>query len=126
MWFRLAVLWRCEVEEAKARCDSYQFGRWRAFYSIEPWGSEADDVRTAMVCFLIACAHAGKGQHPKFEDFLPNWSGLARPKGQTWQQQRAILRSYLGRFPGDGGPEGDCGGEHRRSADPAGPQLPGP
>lgn len=49
LWFRLASLWGCTVAEAQERCTSREFGEWKAFYRLEPFGEERADWRIALL-----------------------------------------------------------------------------
>jgi hypothetical protein len=78
MWFRLASLWGCTVREAQERCPPEEFSEWLAFYSLEPWGCEAEDVRHAILTAAVSSLFSKKQADPK--NFLPPWS---RQKGVT-------------------------------------------
>jgi len=53
MWFRLAALWGCPLREAKARITEAEFTQWIAFYSLEPWGCEAEDERAGKIAAMV-------------------------------------------------------------------------
>lgn len=67
---------------------------WQTFLSLEPHGAQADDLRTGMICALLANINAGKGKTFKVTDFLPNV--YQPPKRQTSEEMFAMLE---GMFP---------------------------
>lgn len=50
--------------------DAAELREWAAFYDLEPWGTEVDDLLNARTCEVIAAVNAGKGRKPKLADFL--------------------------------------------------------
>jgi len=53
-----------EIEAMDAR----EFAEWQAYYAIDPWGDQREDLRTAMVCQLVS---AFGGKPPPLRDFMP-------------------------------------------------------
>lgn len=51
---------------------SAEFGEWKAYYSLEPFGERIDDIRMGTVSSVIANVNRGKDT-PAFEpkDFIP-------------------------------------------------------
>lgn len=47
-----------------------QFEEWQAFYRLDPWDGERDDLLTGKLCSTIAAAH---GIETKPSDFMPDW-----------------------------------------------------
>jgi hypothetical protein len=60
-YFRLALAWGCSVSELLSRTSSAELTEWMAYYRIEPWGTEADDIRTG----IIASTEANGNRDPK-------------------------------------------------------------
>lgn len=50
--------------------DSAEFQEWKAYLSIEPIGEERDDLRAALVPYMLACAFSKKSKRVKFADFI--------------------------------------------------------
>jgi len=71
MWFRIAALFGCTVEDVQRRMSSAEFVQWCAFYSLEPWGWHSDNWRMSVVAATVAnySGHVKKAVKPS--DFLP-------------------------------------------------------
>jgi hypothetical protein len=51
---------------------SAEFGYWKAFYSLEPFGDRIDDIRMGTVASVVANAHRKEDTPPfKPKDFIP-------------------------------------------------------
>lgn len=93
MWHRLALGLGMSVAEAKERISSREFGSWCAYYGIEPWGYEADQLRCGIVAATTInvnrTSRSGKPATPA--DFM-----LARRRrGPSSQQEiRAQLMGF--------------------------------
>ncbi len=108
----LAWTWGCTAREAMERCSYREFQLWRAFYRLNPWGPEAEDVRWAR---LTACGSGGN-----VADYLLGW----KPRVQTGGSIRSTLMEMVaagfgklekGSDSGDGrkngsGPDDEDGG----------------
>lgn len=75
---------------------SQELSEWMAFYSLEPWGTEVEDLRAAIIASTIANANRDpkKQRKPyKPRDFMPQWD---RPpaKEQTAEEQRKIIEMW--------------------------------
>ena len=45
---------------------------WLAYYSIEPWGEERADLRSAIIAAIMSNRWRGKNERPrKIEEFMP-------------------------------------------------------
>ena len=59
------------MEELKDRLTSQELRDWMAYYKIEPFGSERDNMHAAAIASTVAAAAPfRKGRPPKFEDFM--------------------------------------------------------
>lgn len=79
----------CTVRELLSRMDSRELAEWMAYYSVEPFGDTAADVRNALLCSLLANIWRGKGQRVyRIGDFT-----LAREprKKKTWKNLKDFL-----------------------------------
>jgi hypothetical protein len=63
---------------------------YQAYLSLEPTGSTADDVRTAIVAHTVACCMSSKP--PQFKDFLPQWEP---PKAVSYAEGAKAFEAYL-------------------------------
>ena len=53
---------------------SREFAEWGAFYGMEPFGDIRADIRSAMICKMIADAFRGKDSQPtQVSDFMPRF-----------------------------------------------------
>lgn len=71
-WYRLTLaLGHKSVSEAKDSIDSNEFAHWLAYYKLEPFGGERDDLRQAYTSCIIANLFLGKGQKAyEISDFM--------------------------------------------------------
>lgn len=73
-WFRLALSMHCSLKECQQRVDSPEFSEWKAFYELEPFGPDRQDVGHAITATVIANAHRSSGGRPfEVSDFIPRW-----------------------------------------------------
>ena len=70
-----------------------QFDEWMAFYKLDPWSGERDDLRIAMLTARVYNYLRGDGERQYLVyDFMP-YSEKPRP---TQEQLQAKLMAYLG------------------------------
>lgn len=72
--------------------DSREFAEWMAFYQVEPFGEERDDMRQAIMPYMFASAFSKKGKKVRYEDFLVSNMLHPKPKEQTAEQMKAVLK----------------------------------
>ena len=69
---------------------SAEFSDWIAFYALHPFGSERDNLHTAMLASLFANAHRSKEQQPfGVEDFM------LRTAEERERQNASQLMSFM-------------------------------
>lgn len=52
--------------------DAEEFKYWMAYYAIDPWGEERDDIRSAIVAATVSNSNPyRKGRNARVDDFLP-------------------------------------------------------
>lgn len=92
------------VSDLLRRIDSRELTEWAAFYALEPWGTDADDMRAGIVASTIANVNRDpKKQRRPFQpsDFIPRREPKAE---QTPEEQARILqqwaRAWEGKFEG--------------------------
>ena len=82
-----------------ARCqeevDAREFARWLAMNNIDPWTSERDDIRAAMMPFTFSTAFAGKGRKPKLDDFVPKFGERTTSQEPSPNVVEAKLRQFI-------------------------------
>lgn len=59
------------VRELLARVDSHELSEWRAFYGLEPFGSEADLFGHAMNAAHVINSNRKKKDQVKVSDLMP-------------------------------------------------------
>jgi len=80
------------VRRAQQEISSAEFAEWQAYASIEPFGEERADLRSAIVACVIANSNRSKSQKAfKVKDFMPKFG---RPKEQTWQEMKNIFNTF--------------------------------
>ena len=84
------------VGELLQRMSSRELSEWMAFFSLEPWGTEVEDWRAAMIAATVANGYRDpkrrrKPYEPK--DFMPKRGPLVVGE-QTVEEQEAILRMF--------------------------------
>lgn len=90
MWHRLALALGCTVDEAQERLTWREFRDWCAFYAVDPWGPERNDLAIAQLCALVANAVGGK--RFKTADFVPQFGG----QRQSQKDIRRVFDMYFG------------------------------
>jgi len=84
--------------------DAEEFGLWGALYRIDPWGEERADLRTGILCTLVASALGGKkGKRYKPDDFMPKFDAPEKPKRSLYDQFKAITIAAGGKVTERGG-----------------------
>lgn len=81
------------VSELLQRVSSAELTEWIAFYKLEPWGTERDDWRAALVAATTA-NYSGKVKKPlQATDFMPP---PVLTEQQRIEQSIANMRATLG------------------------------
>jgi hypothetical protein len=78
-----------------ARCqqevDAREFAEWMAYYNIEPFGPEREDLRAGIVACTIANVNRGKGTRSmKPSDFVPKFGGKSR-QSESEMEMRLLV-----------------------------------
>jgi len=84
------------VKELLARIDSRELTEWMAYYSLEPWGTEPEDLRAGIIASTIANVNRDqKKQRKPFtpKDFMPVWDRPPKQE-QTPEEQRKIIEMW--------------------------------
>jgi len=77
------------VAELLNRISSHELTEWMAFYSIEPFGDQRDDLRTGIITSTIANVNRSSKQKPFTPvDFMPY---VERPKVNKAAELKAKL-----------------------------------
>ena len=64
---------------------SCEFTEWMAFSQLEPWGEERADLRSALICKVLADINTPKDkQRMKLEDFVLKFD--RKPQAQTTEE----------------------------------------
>jgi len=81
------------VREMLARIDSLELAEWMAYYALDPWGCQRDDLQAGIIACTIANANSGKGRAFQPIDFMPYADGK---QDQTQDDMKAILETIAG------------------------------
>lgn len=84
------------VGELLSRISGQELSEWIAFYSMEPWGCEVEDLREGIISSTIANVNRDPKKQPKPfkpQDFMPTWD---KPlvKEQTPEEQKRIIEMW--------------------------------
>lgn len=82
------------VRELLARVDSRELSEWMAYYRLEPWGTQVEDLRTGIVSATVANANRDpKKQRKPYspKDFMPQWD---KPGEQSPEEQLEIIKMW--------------------------------
>jgi len=96
-----------DVDALLARLSSRSISEWMAYYSLEPFGEERADLRFGMLMALLANINRDPEKRrepytaeefmPKFgEEYKQDGQGRQDGRGQTWEQQKELLKSMTG------------------------------
>lgn len=84
------------VRELLARIDSRELSEWMAFFHLEPWGTEVEDLRAGIVAATVANANRDPKRQRKAyrpQDFMPQWHRRG-PEEQTPEEQKRIIEMW--------------------------------
>lgn len=59
---------------------------------LSPRGERRADLRSALICLILASVHRGKGKKPRLEDFLLDFEGNS--KGREPQSADEIRKAF--------------------------------
>jgi len=77
------------VKELLDRVSSRELSEWQAYYRVEPFGEERQDLRFALMTANLISPHLAKGHRPKLKDFMLNFEPK---KAQTEDSMKMILK----------------------------------
>jgi len=69
--FRMALALGCTVAELGDRMSYAELVEWMAYYMLEPWGCEPEDIRTSILAAASVAPFTKRRVRPK--DFMPKW-----------------------------------------------------
>lgn len=78
MIHRLSLLWGEPVEQLEEELSAEDIIRYQCLYELEPWGSEADDVRFQQLCYVTAQVNSTKKLNAS--DFVMPWRRTKKEK----------------------------------------------
>lgn len=91
---RLAIQFGCTLTELSERMPAWELPVWAAYYSVDPWGSERQDIGAAVVSSTIASAVSAFGKSPRsFQpaDFMPSFNSQESVQTPAMVQKRLEL-----------------------------------
>jgi len=83
--------------ELLCRLGADELSEWMAFFQLEPFGSEREDVRAAMLCSLFASAWSGR-KHKRWQlyDFFPNLKVREAPDSESVRMRFRMFAAMAG------------------------------
>ena len=95
------------VAELLARVSARELSEWQAYYTLEPWGEERDDLRAGIIASVVANVHRSKGGKTwKPSDFVLEFQPRER-EPQTEEQMMQMARLLNAAFGGEERERGD-------------------
>lgn len=80
------------VKQLKKELDSKEFTDWKAYYQIEPFGTEQDYVQAGIISSVIANVNRSKNSSPfKPYDFVPSSFKAQLHKKQSIEDIKGIF-----------------------------------
>jgi hypothetical protein len=67
-----------------------QFVGWLAYTTIEPFGEERDDLRSAIIASTVANSQRAKGKAFTVDDFMPVFN---KPE-KDWREIKSIFKTF--------------------------------
>src|SRR5690606_3853501 len=97
--FRLALALGMTVAELGQRMSSAELTEWMAFFGLEPWGTEVEDWRAAMVASVIANVNRDPKKRKPYEpkDFMPRYEA-PQVQEQSWEERARIMEMWARAF----------------------------
>ncbi|WP_238358259.1 phage tail assembly protein T [Piscirickettsia salmonis] len=97
--FRLALALGKTVNQLSQELSLSEFNEWLAYYSLEPFGVEKDDHRTALMVSAVVNGPLQRKDKTLFtpNDFMPNYSAGDEKKTQSATDMAAILSAIAKR-----------------------------
>jgi hypothetical protein len=83
------------VAQLLAGISSLELSEWAAYYELEPWGEERDDLRAGIVASTVAntARNAKKRRRPfKAQEFMPQFDRAE----QGWERQLEVAKVMAG------------------------------
>lgn len=88
------------VRELLERIESRELSEWQAYYQVEPFGQEREDIGHAITAATVANVFGGGKRTFGIADFLPQF-GQDEDEGELWQQQLAMVEMLNAAFGGE-------------------------
>jgi len=85
------------VRELLERIDSRELTEWAVFFGLEPWGTEVEDWRAALIASTIANSYRDpKRRRKPYEpsDFMPRRAAQAEVEEQSVEEQAQIMEAW--------------------------------
>ena len=101
------------VGELLSRVSSRELTEWQAYYGLEPFGEDRNDLRAGIVASTVANVFRKSGTQPyKAQDFMPQFG---KPR-QDWREQLEVVKTINAALGGQNGddrqPDSEPDGEN--------------
>jgi len=103
MWLRVAEFLHATPTEARMRCTVRDFIELAAFYLIDPWTRERDDLHAGVIASVMANIHSKNKRHePK--NFMPKFIRARKTPQEMgkWFANFAQIHNSMRGDKGDG------------------------
>lgn len=86
------------IRQLERELSSAEFSEWQAYYNLDPFDDQREDLRFAMLASMIAAL--GGVKRPKFKDYML-FPERSAPKVQTRSQILDVAKKVTGWFRGN-------------------------
>ena len=96
-WFKLALALSRPIKQLMREIDSEEFSWWLAYYKVDPFGPERDDLRSAIQSQLLANINRDTKKKPTpftIKDFMPDFNPK-EPSRPTEEHRKAIKKKFM-------------------------------
>jgi len=99
MWFHLAALWGCTVNEAENRCPALEFEEWKAYYALYPFDARSAAMQQAKIGAAIVQTQLVKGKRIDPKQLMLEEAKISSPDPEPLHggAVRRKLQQLLGR-----------------------------
>ena len=81
------------MRELTSKLSSSEWAEWFAYYNLNPFGPDVDDLRFGISTSMFANANRDPKKQKAFslEDFMFSKKSRKKPRAQTWEEQLALV-----------------------------------
>ena len=88
------------MRELLQRIDSHELAEWNAYFRLDPFGQDRQDIGAALVACTVANVNRSNDQDPyEIQDFMPRF-GVQEEQRQDWKDQLSLVEMMNEAFGG--------------------------